>query len=153
MSFQELQLFLHHHQVHTYNKFYKHIVIHSSDFEKIQHFFKPTTTVFHWSRPTWRSTSRWWHWHAVKFDEFVELHCDIGNFNRHYILGFVHFFVDVLGYMIWCFLRYGRPWHKRDFSHLKAIKTQHPFHLVNVFSARVRVSLLDGGLKSKPQQP
>lgn len=149
MSFQELQLFLNHHQVYSHRKFQRHIVIRASDFERIKHWFKPTTSVFHLQRPTWRSTTSWYHWHAVKFDEFVELHCDIGNWNRHYALGVVHFFADVLGYMFWCLLRHGKPWHKRDFSHLKEIKTHHPFHLVNVFSARVRLSLLDAGFTNK----
>ncbi len=149
MSFQELSRFIHCYELHSYTKMKRHIVIHHDDFERIKHRFKPTKTVFHWWRPTWRSTDRLRHWHAVKFDEFVELHCDFGNLNRHYLLGLVHFFVDVLGYMAWCSLRHGKPWHKRDFSHLKDIKTHHPFHLANVFSARVGMCLLDSKIGAK----
>jgi hypothetical protein len=150
MSFKELSRFINRSQVHSYSKFYKHVVLHEKDFDKIKHFFKPTTTVFHLKRPTWRSHSNFWHWHAVKFDEFVELHCDFGNINKTYWLGFFHFFVDVLGYTTWCFLRHGKPWHKRDFSHLKTIKTHHPFHLANVFSARIGLCLLDSKISAKP---
>lgn len=142
MSFQELTQFINRYQVHSYSKPYRHFVLKASDFEKIKHWFEPTKTWFYWWRPTWRSQSRWWHWHAVKFDEFVELHCDFGNFNHSYALGIIHFFCDTLGYMLWCLLRHGKPWHHRDFAHLKAIKTQHPFHLVNVFSARVHTLTL-----------
>lgn len=143
MSFYELSRFINHYQVHSYRKFYRHVVLHESDFEKIKDWFQPTTTVFHWWRPTWRSQSRLRHWHAVKFDEFVELHCDFGNLNTSYLLGIPHFFADVLGYTLWCLLRHGKPYHKRNFEHLKDIKTHHPFHLANVFSARVGLTLLD----------
>jgi len=149
MSFQEVSKFINRNQVHSYSKVKRHIVIHKDDFEKIKHRFKPTKTVFHWWRPTWRSTDRFRHWHAVKFDEFVELHCDFGNFNRHYVLGFAHLFIDVIAYMSWCLLRHGKPWHKRDFAHLKKIKTHHPFHLANVFSVRVGTCLLDSKLSPK----
>ncbi|NCP67385.1 hypothetical protein GW756_04120 [bacterium] len=149
MSFHELTQYINRYQVHSYSKLKRHIVIRHEDFKRIQHRFKPTKTVFHWWRPTWRSTDRLRHWHAVKFDEFVELHCDFGNLNRHYLLGLLHLFVDVLGYMTWCFLRHGKPWHKRDFSHLKDIKTHHPFHLANVFSARIGLCLLDSKLSHK----
>jgi hypothetical protein len=149
MNFQELSQFINHKKVYSYRKFYKHEVLHEKDFEKIKQFFEPTTTIFHLWRPTWRSGERLRHWHAVKYDEFVELHCDFGNINKTYWFGFFHFFVDVLGYSIWCLLRHGKPWHKRDFSHLKKIKTHHPFHLANVFSARVGMCLLDSKLRSK----
>jgi len=149
MSFKELTQFINRYQVHSYHKVKRHFVIPAKDFERIKHLFTPTTTVFHWWRPTWRSGERLWHWHAVKFDEFVELHCDLGNINKTYWFGFLHFFADVLGYMTWCLLRHGKPWHKRDFTHLKEIKTEHPFHLANVFSARVMVSLIDSRLTSK----
>ena len=149
MSFQELSQFINQSQLHSYSKVKRHVVIHSNDFEKIKHRFQPTKTVFHWWRPTWRSTDRFRHWHAVKFDEFVELHCDFGNLNRHYLLGLVHLVVDVIGYMMWCILRHGKPYHTRNFEHLKAIKTHHPFHLVNVFSARVGLCLMDNNRKRR----
>lgn len=149
MSFQELTQFINQHKLHSYYKPYEHVVIHERDFEKVKHLFAPTKSVFYLKRPTWRSHSKLRHWHAVKFDEFIELHWDFGNFNSSYILGVVHFFCDTLGYMLWCILRHGKPWHKRDFSHLKAIKTHHPFHLANVFSARVGVCLIDSKLSAK----
>jgi hypothetical protein len=105
MNFQELSQFINHKKVYSYRKFYKHEVLHEKDFEKIKQFFEPTTTIFHLWRPTWRSGERLRHWHAVKYDEFVELHCDFGNINKTYWFGFFHFFVDVLGYSIWCLLR------------------------------------------------
>ena len=139
MTFRELWKFLEDHKVDSYFKWKTHVIIHEKDFEKIQHFFRPTKTIFHWRRKSWRSAQRFFHFHAVKFDEFVELHCDFGNFDRHYFLGVFHFFGDVLGYMLWCFFRHGKPYHRRDFNYLKKIKTQHPLHLVNVFSSRVSI--------------
>ncbi len=138
MSFREMWMFLDQHKLHTYFDWKTHVVISLKDFEKIKKFFKPTKTLFY-KQENWRSIHRFFHWHAVKFDEFVELHCEFGNFNSGYFLGIIHFFVDVIAYVLWCLLRYGRPYHKRNFDHLRTIKTEHPLHLVNVYSARVLV--------------
>lgn len=138
MSFREMLVFLNKHKIHSYFMWKTHVVIRAQDFEKIKKFFKPTKTIFY-KQENWRSAHRFFHFHAVKFDEFIELHCEFGNINSSYFLGVLHFFGDVIGYMLWCLFRHGRPYHRRNFDHLKKIKTHHPLHLVNVFSSRVSI--------------
>ena len=82
------------------------------DFQQIQDFFEPTKTVF-FRGENWRSTHRLWHWHALKIDNYIELHLDRGNIDKSLLFGFPHFFFDVCPYVLFCMVRYRRFKHQR----------------------------------------
>jgi hypothetical protein len=72
------------------------------DFMDVQDQFKKEYNIFHPGK-SYRSISYIKHLHAVDEGEYFCIHQDLGNIARFFPLGIIHFFFDVLPYLIFSY--------------------------------------------------
>ena len=75
------------------------IWVSKEDFQTVEKYFTKEYNIFY-PGISMRSRGYWKHVHAVEQDDCVFVHQDIGNFVRFPLLGIVHFFVDMMPYLI-----------------------------------------------------
>jgi hypothetical protein len=76
-----------------------------SDFETVKKFFRTEPyNLFH-STGSYRTKEFFMHIHAIEEGGVVCIHHDFGNWTRFWPLIIVHFFSDVLFYLIYCYFK------------------------------------------------
>lgn len=85
-------------QAHPFDRDF--IWVEKKDFESMKKYFVPEFNIFHLDGGSMRSRGYWKHIQAVTQENCVFIHQDTGNVALFFPLAIVHFFADVLPYLV-----------------------------------------------------
>jgi hypothetical protein len=87
-------------QVHLSKPLRRKLVwIKSEDFYMVKSYFIQDFNILHPDR-SFRSYGYFWHIHCIEQGEYVQVHRDTGNLAQFFPLGIIHFFFDVVPYVL-----------------------------------------------------
>ena len=87
----------------------KLITVSYANFRIYEKYFVSSFNLFN-TKENFRTVLGLKHIHAIKDGDLVEIHYDYGNTKKHIAFILIHFFVDVIPYFVWFFIKWKKPY-------------------------------------------